>query len=1307
MKLKVIEPKIALNKAFLKEKVIRNDIDIFKKNLNILLKNTYEEDSEEHDKVNLLTFLKETYYKDKYEINTKENIDLAIHLDKSSKSNVGVIIEVKRPSNYSDMITDDNLNTRAFHELVLYYMIERVINKNIYIKNLIATNIYGWVIFSSQELERLFYNNKKFLKSFEDWHNKKTIDKSTNFFYESIVKSYITNLDEEIEAVHFDFRMFQNVIESENREDDSKLVSLYKILSPVHLLKESFANDSNTLDTKFYFELLHIMGLEETKEKSKKVIRRKPEGKRDTASFIENAINIIKIENRLSKLKNPENFGADEEDQLFNVALELCINWMNRCLFLKLVEAQIFKYHRGNPDYKFLEYKKIPDFDELNKLFFQVLAIRNIERTLPIKEKYEHVPYLNSSLFEISPLEDETIRISSLDDNLRIKTLSSTILKDNQGRRFNGELHPLDYLFRFLDAYDFTSEGSDIIQEENKTLINASVLGLIFEKINGYKDGSYFTPGFITMYMSRESLRLAVVQKFKDKYEWDIDTFDDLKNKTWQTSKTKDVKEYNEVLNSLTICDPAVGSGHFLVSILNEFIAIKSELGLLSDINGNRLYDCEAHVEYDELIITHNKGYDVFEYYVEDLITNRVSDTLQRIQKIIFHEKETIIENCLFGVDINPNSVNIAQLRLWIELLKNAYYTEESNFKELETLPNIDINIKVGNSLISKFGIAGKLNVTISDREAIKQYKQVVNEYKNCKHKKQKEKLKIQIANFKDILSGGLVERSNKYFTYTKLLKEFAKKFKPPNINPMFVSDVKDEYKSGNENNNNGKKDLEARIIKLKEEMEQEEQDKKTIYRNALEWRFEFPEVLDDDGNFIGFDLIISNPPYIKEYENRQAFAGIRKSPYYQGKMDIWYMFACNSIDMLKKYTGIITFIATNNWVTNYGASILRNKIINDTRIEKLIDFGSFMVFESADVQTMIMILQTDKITDNYEFDFRRLLDSNLSSEDVTDLFNYVDSNNAEFLRPIILRDKLIDKTLSFTNSDIDIILEKMINKCNFYLSEKEATNGIHPHHDYVRKNMLEQLPNDVKVGDGIFVLSHQEKKNLNLTKKELAIIKPYYSSDELVKYSCNKQNSKWIIYTNHKFLKSKNMDDYPNLKEHIDKFHAVITSDNKPYGIHRAREERFFKGEKIVSLRKCIKPSFSYTDFNCYVPAAFYVIKSERINLKYLTGLLNSKLIAFWLRHKGKMQGTNYQVDKEPLLKIPIYNSDSPEPVIKLVDRILQIKSLNSKADIIYLEKEIDILVYKLYELTFDEVKIFDPSFELNKDEYDNFKVK
>ncbi|MCL5991524.1 MAG: Eco57I restriction-modification methylase domain-containing protein [Bacteroidetes bacterium] len=969
MKLKLIEPKLALNKAFLKEKVLRNDIDVFKKNLNLLLNKTYGEDSEEHDKVNLITFLKDTYYKDKYEINTKDNIDLAIHIDKSSKSNVGVIIEVKRPSNTSEMISTDDFNTRAMHELVLYYMTERVIHKNIYIKNLIAANIYGWFIFSSHEFERLFYNNKKFLKKFEDWNNKQTLETSTPFFYESIVKPFIANLDEEIEAVHFDFRMFKDLLESDNKEDDNKLVSLYKILTPVHLLKESFANDSNTLDTKFYFELLHIMGLEESKEKSKKVIRRKPEGKRVTASFLENTINIIKVENRLNKLKNPENFGKDEEEQLFNVALELCINWINRCLFIKLVEAQILKYHRGNNDYKFLDYSIIPDFDELNKLFFQVLAVKNIERTQPIKEKYEHVPYLNSSLFEISPLEDETIRISSLDDNLRIQTLRNTILKDNQGRRFNGKLHPLDYLFRFLDAYDFTSEGSDVIQEENKTLINASVLGLIFEKINGYKDGSYFTPGFITMYMSRESLRLAVVQKFNDKYNWDIETFYDLKNIVLSKRKTKEIREFNEVVNSFKICDPAVGSGHFLVSVLNEIIAIKSELGILADKDGVCL-DIEAHVENDELIFTYIRGLDIFEYFVSESYINKVPDKIQNIQKTIFHEKEIIIENCLFGVDINPNSVNIARLRLWIELLKNAYYTEESKFKELETLPNIDINIKVGNSLISKFNLSGKLNVTIADREAIKQYKQVVNEYKNCTNKKQKEKLKIQIANFKDILSGGLAERSNKFFTYKKLLNEFAKKFKSSNISPMFVSDVTEEYNTGNENNNNSKDELEEKIKKLREEMDQEEIDKESIYRNALEWRFEFPEVLDDNGNFIGFDLIISNPPYgLKLTNNTEYLRNNYESSYtrkverdgriitLKGSTDTFSLFIERSMNLLKDKSNF-SFIVPLAFTSSESMTALHDMLFNTCEFLKISSYSNrpTKIFDNADQRVSVII---------------------------------------------------------------------------------------------------------------------------------------------------------------------------------------------------------------------------------------------------------------------------------------------------------------------------------------------------------------
>src|SRR5690606_34864295 len=222
---------------------------------------------------------------------------------------------------------------------------------------------------------------------------------------------------------------------------------------------------------------------------------------------------------------------------------------------------------------------------------------------------------------------------------------------------------------------------SEYIQEENKTLINASVLGLIFEKINGYKDGSFFTPGMITMYVCRETLRQAVIKKFNETLNWNVQTFDELYN------KIEDKNRANAIVNSIRICDPAVGSGHFLVSALNEMIAIKNDLKILQDKQGRILRDYHIEVENDELIVSDDNG-KLFEYHP----TNKES---ARVQETLFHEKQVIIENCLFGVDINPNSVKICRLRLWIELLKNAYYTTPTT---LETLPNIDINIKNGNS---------------------------------------------------------------------------------------------------------------------------------------------------------------------------------------------------------------------------------------------------------------------------------------------------------------------------------------------------------------------------------------------------------------------------------------------------------------------------------------------------------------------------------------------------------------------------------------------------------------------------------
>ncbi len=549
-----------------------------------------------------------------------------------------------------------------------------------------------------------------------------------------------------------------------------------KELKPTKALKKAlpFLNDSNTLNKHFYNELLHIIGLAEIKVGNRKLIERNKACDRNSGSILEGSIIQLDSLDKINRLERPDRFGKTYQDRLFNVALELSITWVNRILFLKLLEAQLLKYHKGDSSYAFLNSSKIKNYDDLNRLFFQALAKKNGERNQYVKETFGKVPYLNSSLFEPTAMEHATLLISKLEDGHVIPVFSHTVLKDQQGKKLTGNLPTLNYLFKFLDAYDFSGGGAGEVQE--KTPINASVLGLIFEKINGYKDGSFFTPGFITMFMCRETIRKAVIRKFNEVKNWDCRNLEDLYD------KIEDRKEANEIVNSVKICDPAVGSGHFLVSSLNEIIAIKNDLKILQDRAGKRLKEYQVEVANDELIVRLKDG-KPFQY-------NPNNQESQRVQEALFHEKQTIIESCLFGVDLNPNSVNICRLRLWIELLKNAYYRDET---ALETLPNIDINIKCGNSLLSRFSLEADLKYALKKSgHTIEDYRSAVATYRNAKSKEQK----------------GEMER--------------------------FITKIKSDFGIHSDND----------------------------FKNAFEWRFEFPEVLDENGDFTGFDVIIGNPPY-------------------------------------------------------------------------------------------------------------------------------------------------------------------------------------------------------------------------------------------------------------------------------------------------------------------------------------------------------------------------------------------------------------------------------------------------------------
>ena len=833
------------------------------------------------------------------------------------------------------MISVGNLNRKAFQELLLYYLRERISKKNTDIKYLIATNVYEYFIFDAQEFEQKFYQNKKLKKEFQDFEDGRKTSRKTDFFYSEIASSFIEEVADSLNYTYFDIRSYAKYLGDDTAS--RKLIELYKVFSDVHLLKLPFQNDSNSLNKKFYAELLHILGIEEKKENNKIVIVRKAVGQRNEASLLENTINQLDAEDCLRKVPNVVAYGSTQEERLFNVAMELCITWINRILFLKLLEAQMLKYHNGEQCYKFLSIKKIRDFDDLNTLFFQVLARNVHQRTASILKDFEYVPYLNSSLFEVSELESNTIKINSLSQRTELPLFTNSVLINHKEKQQFSSLPTLNYLFAFLDAYNFASEGSEEVQEEAKTLINASVLGLIFEKINGHKDGSVFTPGFITMYMCREAVVNTVLTKFNNFYNWHCKSIADLYN------QIDDIPQANQLINSITICDPAVGSGHFLVSALNELIRLKYELGILVDSEGKRIKksDYTFCIENDELIVT-DADNNLFSY-------NPLNEESRRIQETLFKEKKTIIENCLFGVDLNPNSVKICRLRLWIELLKNAYYTAESDYKELETLPNIDINIKCGNSLVHRFDLTDSIKSVLKETGiSISQYRNAVSKYKNAQDKAEKWELDSMIAEIKSKLTTEIGAKDPKKLKLNKRKAELMNLLAPQ----LFEMSKKEQ------------KDWQKRVDTVKKEIAElesyfEEINSNKIYLGAFEWRIEFPEVLDADGNFIGFDCVIGNPPYIQLQSMGTDADVLERMKYktYVRTGDIYCLFYEQGMNLLKP-NGCLCYITSNKWMkAGYGKE-LRQYFVTETNPVLLIDFAGVKVFDTATVDVNILMLQ-------------------------------------------------------------------------------------------------------------------------------------------------------------------------------------------------------------------------------------------------------------------------------------------------------------------------------------------------------------
>lgn len=753
------------NKSY---KSARVDMKLFDNFLNELKKFYLDSDSKKDSEENLKIKFAQSILKNYHYETDKNRVDLTI----TDNGLPQVICEFKTPKNKSEMLQcgEGDINKKSLHETIWYFYNQNSLDVSYGIKNIVITDTDQIFFFNSKH-----FADKHLEKICLDFKNNKLAIKTTDKLY-PLIGQVISARDLNFDYCCFDLKPLKKKIKSDQltKRDIDKLKILFKLLHRNFLLREFNPKDANELNENFYKELLYIFGLKETKEKGKVTIELS-----DTPETIG------------YQIKNTLNCEKDED------AIKLITIWLNRILFLKLFEGQLISFNGGNKEFAFLSSNRVKTFSSLNNLFFNVLGKSLKERT---STKDNNIPYLNSSLFELHPLERRIGRISNLQNEETIKPYSKTVLKRFGEKK---DRNILEYLLDFLDSYSFTS----VDDSEHKEIINSAVLGLIFEKLNGYKDGSFFTPGYVTEFMAKNAVDRVVLTKFNAAFpnKAKCETIEDVESLISYDRHKKDRREfYNTIIDSIRICDPACGSGHFLVSVLNYLVYLKSYLGLLPIAN-------EIEIHNDSLVIFDSHSNEQFLY-------QRDNKESTKIQKTLFNEKANIIKNCLFGVDINPNSVEICRLRLWIELLKNAYYKDGRSAEgEMALLPNIDINIKCGNSLISAY--PPKVGKTASPdglflSSDIKKYQNAVLNYKNEESKTNKKAVVQQIEKIKDKLFGDL------------------------------FSDVSSQ--------------------------------------NTLEWMVEFPEVLNDKGVFEGFDLIIGNPPYgvsIKGDERKLVVEKLGKVP--------------------------------------------------------------------------------------------------------------------------------------------------------------------------------------------------------------------------------------------------------------------------------------------------------------------------------------------------------------------------------------------------------------------------------------------
>ena len=1133
--------KLGLSKKALSAEEYANFRANYQSYLEKIKKASLANENEEHIKNIINDFLRMNFFSEsKYTINTDGNIDSAI----KENDDLLVIIETKAPSNKAEMITESNINRKAFHEAAYYYL-ERAVDTTkskamiftkCQLRRLIVTDGINWFLFdinkihsiTDGKIEHAFYQYKNGQRPYKD---------DTAAFYEELRQYFDEmNVNEKLEYLYFNAE--------ECSKTKSRTIALYKVLSASYLLKKTIViPDPHTLNIKFYHELLYIMGLKEVEKDNRVLV--------EIDTSIMNSLSY-----QINRLLNKKDTPESEIDQRI---YELVIIWINRLLFIKLFEGQLISFNSDESAYHILDNEKIQSFEDLECLFFEVLGKKRREEN-SFFNQFSEIPYLNSSLFEKQDVETgqgvyhNGIMISEL-KNEPIRLYSSSVL----GKKIKKDPDILTYIIDFLNSYNFASDEANVDENSSREILDAAVLGLIFEKLNGYRDGSTYTPSVITEYLAKETVEKTVLQKVNTEMGWKCGSLVDIRNKLDTLEQRKRV---NEIINSITICDPSVGSGHFLVSALNYLIAAKKECEVLFIYGTDkRLKDCQIFVEKDVLCIKYGDG--------SPFVYKRKSNESREIQGTLFNEKRTIIENCLFGSDINVTAVSICQLRLWIELLKNAYYDNGV----METLPNIDINIKTGNSLTyyAKFEVGesiiksnkNSIEVDSSDLASLREYRNSVKEYKSCSDKFKKKQIIAKIKQIKDNL---------------------------------FYNDAQQHL--------------------------EDKKDSANKFDNAIEWAIQFPEVIDENGKFTGFDIVIGNPPYIQLQKMNNGADALAKMNYatYVRSGDIYCLFYELAYKLLKK-NGMLAYISSNKWMRAGYGEALRNFLVTKTDPVQLIDFSGEKVFQKVTVDVNILIYR--KADNQFNTlsciikgsDWRNNLSDYVRQHAVSNRFD--SSGSWVILSPVEQSIKRKIEAIGTPLKDWDISINYGI---------KTGAN------------------------DAFIIDGSKRNELISADSKSAEIIRPILRGRDIKRYGFDFADL-WLINT-HNGIKDKDIppvdiNQYPAVKAHLDKYWDKISVRNDkgytPYNLRNCVYTDDFSKQKIVWKRIGSILRFCYDESGMFCLDSTCFATGDK--LKFLTLLLNSPLGRYLLKDSPKTGTGDLLISVqalEPMLTPPISNNEN-----------------------------------------------------------------